>query len=465
MRAVLDRSWTLLTRSEQELLARLSVFASDFDLDAVEHAGGSAAVTRLAGLADASLLHVTHEHGQARYRMLAIVRVFAAERLRADGAAGPARTAHARWIRDLAQAAAADIRAGGAGDPLHRLLAYRADLLTAVRGALDAGEVELAGAITAALGWCTHWVRDGELLRLARDVARDPRLPATPVAALAGASGALQAAELGDLDEAHRLGTRALAIASTPEEQCLALTALGVTCVYRGEHAESMRHWHRLLGLPAVPVPLRVDAHATFALLACFRSDQAAARQHAEQAVAAARDAGPVGAFATYTMGEVRLREDPAAAVEILELAVSQAEAGRTAQIAEVARIALVSALVRLGRHDEALRVFPDLLHQLRRRGGWPQLWTSLRILAELLEALGRLQDAAVLLVSASVDPSAPPVTGDDVPRYRELQRRIADRIGTDAHQRLADQAVLLPRVQVLDRALVALAAELARVR
>jgi pentatricopeptide repeat protein len=158
-------------------------------------------------------------------------------------------------------------------------------------------------------------------------------------------------------------------------------------------------------------------------------------------------------------MGEVRLLEDPAAAVEILELAVSQAEAGRTAQVTEVARIALVSALVRLGRHDEALRVFPDLLHQLRRRGGWPQLWTSLRILAELLEALGRPQDAALLLAAASTDPSAPPVTGDDGPRYRDLQRRIVGQIGTDAHQRLADQAALLPRVQVLDQALAALAA------
>ena len=456
MRAVLGRSWTLLTRSEQELLARLSVFADGFDLDAAEHAGGPAAAVRLARLVEASLLHVTHEQGQARYRMLAIVRAFAAECL-ADGAA--ARTAHARWIRDLAQAAAADVRAGGAGGPLHRLLAYRADLLTAVRGTLDAGEIELAGAITAALGWCSHWVRDGELLKLARDVARDPRLPGTPVAALAGASGALHAAELGDLEEAHRLGTQALATASTSEELCLALTALGVTCVYRGEHTESMRHWHRLLGLPAVPAPLRVDAHATFALLACFRSDQAAARQHAEQALAAARDAGPVGAFATYTMGEVRLREDPAAAVEILKLAVSQAEAGRTAQIAEVARIALTSALVRLGRHDEALRVFPDLLHQLRRRGGWPQLWTSLRILAELLAELGRPHDAALLLASASADPSAPPVTGDDIPRYRELQRRITGQIGPGAQQQLADQAALLPRAQVLDRALGALTA------
>ena len=459
MRAVLGRSWTLLTRSEQELLARLSVFAADFDLDAVEHVGGPMAAVRLARLADASLLHVTHEHGEARYRMLAIVRAFAAEQLGAHGAASSARAVHAGWIRDLADAAAADVRAGGAGEPLHRLLAYRSDLLAALRWTLDAGEIELAAAITGALGWCSHWVLDGELLELTRDVARDPRLPGTPVAAIAGASGALYAAQLGDLDEAYRLGTRALAIASVPEEQCLALHALGVTCLYRGEHAESMRHWRRLLELPGLSAPERVDAHAVFALVACYHSDQATARQHADQALAAARDAGPIRAWATYTMGEVRLLDDPAAAVEILELAVSQAEAGRTAQTAEVARIALVSALVRLGRHEEALRVFPDLLHQLRRRGGWPQLWTSLRILAELLEALEHPYEAALLLASASLDPSAPPATGDDVARYRELQRRVVGQIGPDAHQRLADLAALLPRVQVLDRALAALAA------
>ena len=459
MRAVLGRSWTLLTRGEQELLARLSVFAADFDLDAAEHVGGPDAAVHLARLADASLLQVTHEQGQAKCQMLTIVRAFAAERLRADCADGAARTAHARWIRDLAAAAAADVRAGGVGDPLHRLLSCRADLLAAVHGALDAGQVELAGAITAALGWCTHWVRDAELLRLARDVARDPRLPATPVAALAGASGSMAAAELGELDEAYRLGTRALAIASTSEEQCLALTAVGVICIYRGEHEESTGYWQRLLELPATPTSMRADALSSLALLACFRSDQAAARQYAQRAVAAARDAGPTGAFATYTMGEVRLREDPAAAVEILELAVSQAEAGGTTQIAEVARIALISALVRLGRHRQALQVFPDLLHQLRRRSGWPQLWTSLRILAELLEALGCPRDAALLLASASTDPSAPPVTGDDIPRYHDLQHRITSQIGADAHQRLVDQAALLSRVQVLDRALTALAA------
>ncbi len=458
LRAVLDQSWSLLTGREQQLLARLSVFAAGFDIEAVEQLDGPDAARPLARLAESSLLDMRHDHGRVRYRLLAMVRAFAAERLRAAGATAAAEAAHARWIRDLAEAAAADIRAGGEAEPLRRLLEHRADLVAVLRRALGSGEIELAGTIIAALGWCTHWVLDREVLTLARQVAHDGRLDGTPVSSLARSSGALHAAQLGELDDACDLGGTALRLASTPQEQAMALHALGVVSVYRGAHQESAQHWRRLLDLPEVPAPLQVDAHASLALLGCFGSDPAAAPGHAERALAAARRAGPVGAFATYAMAEVRLLEDPAAAVELLDTAVAQAEAARTAQIAEVARIALVSALVRLGRHDQAGRVFPDLLEQLRRRGGWPQLWTCLRILAELLAACHRPRDAAFLLAAARPDPAAPPPTGDDVARYRDLEARLLADLGAAEQRRVADQAVVSTRAEVLTRAVAALA-------
>ncbi len=85
------------------------------------------------------------------------------------------------------------------------------------------------------------------------------------------------------------------------------------------------------------------------------------------------------------------------------------------------ARIALASALTRLAHHDQALALFPPLLDQARRDGNWPQLWTALRILAELLTALGQPQ-AAALLPAAPHAPSAPAVTGEDVQHYRQLE-------------------------------------------
>jgi hypothetical protein len=50
-----------------------------------------------------------------------------------------------------------------------------------------------------------------------------------------------------------------------------------------------------------------------------------------------------------------------------------------------VARIALASALTRLGRESQAVTLFSPLLDQAYRDGNWPQMWTALRIVAELL--------------------------------------------------------------------------------
>jgi len=90
--------------------------------------------------------------------------------------------------------------------------------------------------------------------------------------------------------------------------------------------------------------------------------------------------------------------------------------------VSAVARIALLSALTRLDRHSEALDLAGPLLHDELRTGSWPQLWTTLRILAELLVALDRDDTAALLLAAACAAPAAPALRGDDVERYRALE-------------------------------------------
>jgi hypothetical protein len=137
-------------------------------------------------------------------------------------------------------------------------------------------------------------------------------------------------------------------------------------------------------------------------------------------------------AFVTYAAGEVALLESPETGVELLRAAAAEAESTGATQVVTVARITLVSALTRLGRHDQTLALFPPLLHQARREGNWPQLWTALRILAELLATLGRPETAAVLLAAARESPSAPAVSGEDVERYRQLEELISQRTSPD---------------------------------
>ena len=118
-----------------------------------------------------------------------------------------------------------------------------------------------------------------------------------------------------------------------------------------------------------------------------------------------------------------------------------------------MARIALASALTRLGRNSEAVALFPPLLDQAYRDGNWPQLWTALRILAELLVSLDRHETAAVLLAAARQSPSAPALSGPDIDRYQRLEELISQHTGTRVLGQITDLARALPRAQVVDRA------------
>ena len=455
-------SYRLLDPEDRRLLATLSVFESAFDLEAAEHVGahdtGRPVAVGLARLVEASLVSAHEGAGETRYRMLMIVRAFAAERLAGAGEEHDARAAHARWVRALVEKTARDAAGSGGTAALARLRQNRGNVAAAGHWALRAGRVELAGRITGALGLCPHWHPDAELLDLMREVARHPAIRRTAAAPLALGAGALAATERGELDDAERVATEALELAADTAERCLALLTLGVANVYAGRHDRSAAWWHQLLAVDGLPDGFAVDGHAGLALLAGYHGNRAEAHMQAALARCAAEAAGAEGslAFATYVTGEIALLDDPEAAVMVLREAAGQADRAGAVQVGSVARIALLSALTRLGRSGEALALVTPLLQDEHRMGRWPQLWTTVRVLAELLVTCDRNETAAFLLAAAEAAPSAPQVTGEDVERYRRLAERIGQRIGIDVVNRIAVLARALPRAQVIGRALAA---------
>jgi predicted ATPase len=103
LRSAIDGSWELLAPAARTALAQLSVFASSFSLEAAEAvidvAGGASSVADLVEqLIDSSLLGLAPhpDDGDVRYRMLASIRDYAAERLAESGEQERTRDRHAR---------------------------------------------------------------------------------------------------------------------------------------------------------------------------------------------------------------------------------------------------------------------------------------------------------------------------------------------------------------------------------
>ena len=103
LRMTLDWSYDLLTKDQQTLARRLSVFAGGFRLDSVQPvcSGGLDALDGVDELVAKSL--VTFDGTTARFRMLEPLRQYFADRLDESGEADVTSRAHARWVTGLCE--------------------------------------------------------------------------------------------------------------------------------------------------------------------------------------------------------------------------------------------------------------------------------------------------------------------------------------------------------------------------
>jgi predicted ATPase/class 3 adenylate cyclase/DNA-binding CsgD family transcriptional regulator len=106
LRTTLEWSYDLLSEIERGVLARLSIFAGSFALDAAEAVAADAPLDDdVLGVVDRllarSLLVPVDEGDETRFRLLEPVRQLAGEKLAARGEADSARGAHTQWYLDL----------------------------------------------------------------------------------------------------------------------------------------------------------------------------------------------------------------------------------------------------------------------------------------------------------------------------------------------------------------------------
>jgi predicted ATPase/DNA-binding SARP family transcriptional activator len=198
MRAAIDWSYSLISEQEARIFRRLSVFSGGFTLVAAEavcskrstvnsqqltanseqsgllltvHCLLSAEVLDLlAGLVDKSLVVVESREVETRYRLLEVVRQYAAEKLEAAGETGGLRQKHALYYLQFAQTADPYLRSRQRPEWLARLEAEDNNLRQALRWFHEQGQAQEAQALTAALVW--FWYFSGRLLEAERRTAR-----------------------------------------------------------------------------------------------------------------------------------------------------------------------------------------------------------------------------------------------------------------------------------------------------
>ncbi|TDU86883.1 putative ATPase [Kribbella voronezhensis] len=178
-------SHALLTPSERDLFARLSIFAGGWSLNAAAAVLSgrlvpgplerATALDLTSRLVDKSLIRVSRDRGIARYDMLAVIREFAAGQLTVAGTDEETARNHAGFYIALAEEAESHLRGPNQGDWLDRLDGeldnLRAAMAWAFRTEAMTEAVRLAGGLWLFCYLRGHYAEGGEWLERALKLA------------------------------------------------------------------------------------------------------------------------------------------------------------------------------------------------------------------------------------------------------------------------------------------------------
>jgi predicted ATPase len=318
LHATIAWSHELLSREEQHLFTRLSVFVGGWTLEAAESVT-KADLDTLQSLVEKSLVL----RAANRFSMLETVRQYAEEQLVESGESDAVRERHALYFLELVEALEPQLKTAGAASHFERLEDERENTRAALTWARDAGSAELELRLATALRdfWTARGPMAEGLRRLEDAVQRaGDRLPERRFEAMRFA--ALQALHVGEYATAERLADQARELAR----------ALGDR---RGESSALIKLGHAAHGL----------------------GRPRDARLRLEEALSVARDEGDPEtiARALLNLGDLAANEGEfARAADLSEQSLEAGGDALNAQVRAVALHNLAAMRIKLGEVPQA---------------------------------------------------------------------------------------------------------------
>jgi predicted ATPase len=161
LRASIDWSYDLLSKRDQRLFRRLSVFAAGARLELAEQVCGDRdtdhedqVLDGLADLVDQNLVRRdTQSDGAARLRLLDTIREYAVGQLEASGEAEAIQRRHALAFVAVAESAAPELAGARRTKTVQRLAADFDNLRNALAWLIQHGHADLSCRLTGALVW------------------------------------------------------------------------------------------------------------------------------------------------------------------------------------------------------------------------------------------------------------------------------------------------------------------------
>ncbi|PBC52044.1 protein kinase [Rhodococcus sp. ACS1] len=245
LRWSIDWSHNLCTQAEQQMWARLSVFAGAFDLDAATHMLADTGepeelLEQVTSLVDKSILIREESDTGVRFRMLETLRDYGRERLQDAGEHQAMRSRHRDWYRQMALDAESEWISPRQLDWIARLNLEQPNLREALEFSLSVSDGSSAGLdIAAALFpfWFSHGLLTEGRRWLERALAGDEHQSAAlRVKGLYAAS--ILATRQRDLQEAIALIEQGRMIADevgTARDRALIQRADGYLALHRGD--------------------------------------------------------------------------------------------------------------------------------------------------------------------------------------------------------------------------------------